>query len=73
MINIELIRKKPKIVKKSLKDRGVTDIDLDKVIQLDKEYRSILSEIESLRAKQNKANDKISKAKNSNKTALNHN
>ena len=62
MISIELIRKEPELVKKrlSLKD---SSLSLEKILELDKEYRLNLSKVNDLRSRRNKVSEDIAKAK----------
>ncbi len=53
MIDINLLRKSPKDVKKALKTRQIDESVLDKIINLDENFRQLLSETETLRASQN--------------------
>ncbi|MDX1608292.1 MAG: serine--tRNA ligase [Candidatus Spechtbacterales bacterium] len=52
MLDINFIRENPKKVKEGSKKKG-SDIDVDKIIELDKNYREILQEVEELRSKRN--------------------
>lgn len=52
MLDINLIRKNPDIIKRSCLNRG-KDIDIDKVLLLDQEKRSVQKKIEDLRFEQN--------------------
>ncbi len=60
MLDIELIRKKPELVKERLsrRDGGLSEL-LDKVLELDKNRRELLKKIESLRAERNKKSKEI--------------
>lgn len=60
MLDIELIRKKPEVVKKRLatRDRELAFL-VDEVLELDSERRKILTELESLRAERNKKSREI--------------
>ncbi|HNX82580.1 MAG TPA: serine--tRNA ligase [Candidatus Omnitrophota bacterium] len=58
MLDIKFIRENLSLVKQSLVDRALT-LDLDKAINADEERRTILNELETLRAEKNKANDEI--------------
>ncbi|MBL7198316.1 MAG: serine--tRNA ligase [Candidatus Omnitrophica bacterium] len=58
MLDTRFIRENTKIVKKSIKDRGLK-LDLDKIISLDTSRRKVLKQLDDLRAKKNKANDEI--------------
>jgi len=52
MIDIKLLRDNPKIVKQALKNRGV-DLDVDKLLGLDRKKREMIQEVESLRSQRN--------------------
>jgi seryl-tRNA synthetase len=58
MLDIRFIRENLDIVRQSLKDRNL-NFDLDSAIKADEARRKILTQVEDLRAKQNKANDEI--------------
>ncbi|MCX5712776.1 MAG: serine--tRNA ligase, partial [Candidatus Omnitrophica bacterium] len=60
MLDLKFIRENLDLVKQSLVNRNVK-IDLDVLVQADEKRRKILLEVEELRAKQNIANDEISK------------
>jgi seryl-tRNA synthetase len=53
MLDINFIRENPDIVKKACKDKNV-QVDVDKVLDLDKKKRQLISEIENLKSQQNK-------------------
>ena len=59
MLDIKFIRDNKDLVKESLKNRNNTKLDIDELIRLDEERRSLLSEVEALKAERNKANDDI--------------
>ncbi|MBN2831047.1 MAG: serine--tRNA ligase [Candidatus Omnitrophica bacterium] len=59
MLDIKFIRENLGLVKESFKNRNLK-LDLDNLIKKDNERRAILSGLEDLRAKRNKANDEIS-------------
>lgn len=58
MIDLRLLRTDPERVRSSLNKRG-SDIDLDRLITLDEEHRRLLSEVERMRAEQNRVNKSI--------------
>jgi len=60
MIDIKIIREKPEIVKKAIKDRN-SKFNLDELLALDSNYKKILMENEELKAKRNKVSDEIGK------------
>ncbi|MEM4214826.1 MAG: serine--tRNA ligase [Candidatus Pacearchaeota archaeon] len=63
MLDIKLIRENPKEVKESLKKRGLDFKDVDLLLELDKKWRDLKKEVESLRAERNKISEKINEAK----------
>ncbi len=52
MIDIEIIRKEPDIVKEALKKRG-TDFNLDELIKIDIEKRKLIKEVETYKSEKN--------------------
>lgn len=67
MLDIKFIRENPKIVKKALIDKQLEDyVDIDKILKLDEKRRSLIQEIEKLRAKRNEMARKL-KTKRDNK------
>jgi len=64
MLDIKFIRENPNLVRKGLIDRGGRSIpDLDKVLKSDKEWRAVLTELDQLRSRRNKAADEIGRLK----------
>jgi seryl-tRNA synthetase len=60
MLDIKLIRENPDLVKVGVRKKGYNTSPVDEVIRLDKEYRDLLVEVETLRAQRNKlTKDKI--------------
>ena len=58
MIDIELIRKNPEIVKDALEKRGAV-VDVDYAREVDERRREVLKKVEALRAAHNKLSDEI--------------
>lgn len=56
MIDINILRHQPEIIRKSLQDRGV-NFDLDGLIKLDEERREYIKKIENLRHQQKQEKD----------------
>ncbi len=54
MLDIDFIRKNPEKVKKGVGAKGLDPEMVDKVLDLDKKRRSLLEEVEKLRARRNK-------------------
>lgn len=70
MIDINLLRQQPELIKKTLENRQKDITILDKVIELDKSYRQILGEVENVRAKQNQVSKSIKGKPNDEQIAL---
>ena len=62
MIDIDLLRNKPEIIREALSKRGES-LDLDQVIKLDQERRSMIVEADDLRSKRNKGSKELSSLK----------
>lgn len=66
MLDIKFIRENPTKVKKGAKNKGV-DVDIDKLLKLDKERRDLLHKIEELKAESNKISKKLGESKGKDK------
>mgnify|MGYP000194444269 CR=1 FL=1 len=62
MLDIKFIRQNPEKVKEGCKKKGA-DIDVDKLLEIDKKRREILKKVEEIRAQKNKASKEIVKLK----------
>lgn len=58
MLDIKLLRQEPEKIKEALKNRN-NDLDIEPALLLDKERREILTQVESMKAKQNEITKKI--------------
>ena len=63
MLDIELFRDNPEKIKESEKRREKDPEKVDKVVELDQEWREKLQKLEELRAKSNRVGDEIAEAK----------
>lgn len=63
MLDIAFIRENPEIVKKSMRDRQMSDDCVSRVIELDKIRREQLAEVEGLKAQRNTASKAIGATK----------
>ena len=67
MIDIKLLRTNPDRIKKAARNKGV-NIDINKILELDRKRRTLIQEIENMRAQQRKIGrkqiDKASEIKN---------
>jgi len=60
MLDIKLIREKPQEVIEGLARKGV-EVELDRILELDRDWRDALGETEALRQKRNEASKEIGK------------
>ncbi|MCJ7724033.1 MAG: serine--tRNA ligase, partial [Anaerolineales bacterium] len=63
MLDIDLIREQPDLVRKALCDRQMDPALVDRILALDRKRRSILTETETLKAERNAASKEISQIK----------
>lgn len=68
MLDIKRIRENPEEIKKGLSAK-FTEIDLDELLGFDQKKRTLLKEVEELKAKRNKANTEIASLKKQKKSA----
>jgi seryl-tRNA synthetase len=61
MLDLKFIRDNKDLVKESIRNRNLK-IDIDEFLRLDEEHRKLLTEVEDMRSKRNKANDEITAA-----------
>ncbi|MDX2110476.1 MAG: serine--tRNA ligase [Verrucomicrobiota bacterium] len=61
MIDIKLLRESPELVRTAIAKKKFKDIDIDAVLALDTERRTVIAEAEVLRASQNAANSDMAK------------
>ncbi len=63
MLDLNLIREKPDLVRKSLQDRQDDPAPVDAILQLDEKRRSLIAEVETLKAERNAVSKEIGKMK----------
>ncbi len=63
MLDINLLRETPEIVRKALNDRQDDPARVDSILQLDEKRRSLLSQVEQLKAERNAVSKEIGKMK----------
>jgi len=63
MLDINLIREQPDIVRKAMKDRQMDSAPVDSILQLDEKRRSLLTDVEKLKAERNAVSKEISQLK----------
>ncbi len=62
MLDVSLIRREPDLVRRGLEAKGEV-ADIDWFLQLDKDYRKVLTELEQMRARQNALSPEIGRKK----------
>ncbi len=70
MLDINLIREKPDLVRKALQDRQMESDSIDSILQLDEQRRTLLNEVEKLKAERNVVSKEISKMKDVTESGL---
>ncbi len=63
MLDINLIRETPDIVRKALKDRQMDPSPVDSILQLDEKRRALLGQVEVLKAERNTVSKEIGQMK----------
>jgi seryl-tRNA synthetase len=63
MLDINIIREQPDVVRKSLADRQMDSAPVDQILELDHQRRLTIQETESLKAERNTVSKEIGKAK----------
>ena len=63
MLDINLIREQPDVVRKAMKDRQMDASPVDSILQLDEKRRSLLTEVEKMKAERNAVSKEISQLK----------
>ncbi len=58
MLDVKFIRENPELIKTALKQKNIK-LDVDEFLKVDKERRSLLTEVESLKSKKNEVSAKI--------------
>ncbi|MBU2523153.1 MAG: serine--tRNA ligase [Nanoarchaeota archaeon] len=63
MLDVKLLRESPKIVKESLRKRGMEEKSVDVFLELDERWRSMKQESDGLRSERNKISMQINEAR----------
>ena len=63
MLDIKLLRKDTDTVKNKVKLRGMDPAEIDEILQLDEERRSLIKETEELKSRRNKVSEEIAQKK----------
>ncbi|MBI2463018.1 MAG: serine--tRNA ligase [Candidatus Spechtbacteria bacterium] len=65
MLDIRFIRENPDIVKKAVQNKN-SDVDIDKLLEVDEKRRKFIGQVDDFRAKQNLVSDQIAQEKDEN-------
>lgn len=63
MLDVQLFRERPEVVRESLRRRGMETDSVDDVITLDQEWRAARKQLDELRARRNKVSVEVANAK----------
>ena len=63
MLDIKFIRENPKVVEKGARDKGIK-IDINQILDSDKNYRKLSESVQKLREERNTLNEQIKKNPN---------
>ncbi|HUH97008.1 MAG TPA: serine--tRNA ligase [Anaerolineales bacterium] len=61
MLDINLIRERPEVVRRAMQDRQLGAAPVDAILQLDEKRRSLLTEVEKMKAERNAVSKEISR------------
>jgi seryl-tRNA synthetase len=59
MLSRQFLRENPEVVRDAMEKKGVTDVDLDRVLEVDEEWRSLKSRGDDLRQRRNEVSQRI--------------
>jgi seryl-tRNA synthetase len=63
MLSRQFLRENPEVVREAMAKKGVTDVDLDHVLAVDEEWRSLKSRGDDLRQRRNEVSQRIGELK----------
>ena len=63
MLDINIIREQPEVVRKAMRDRQLDDLPVDAILQLDEKRRGRLTEVEKMKAERNAVSKEIGQTK----------
>ncbi|QLG61270.1 serine--tRNA ligase [Halorarum salinum] len=63
MISRQLLRDEPDTVRQALEDKGVDDVDLDRIVEMDDEWRDLKGRGDTLRHERNQVSSRIGELK----------
>jgi seryl-tRNA synthetase len=63
MLSRQFVRENPEVVRHAIEVKGVTDVDLDRVLEIDEEWRELKSRGDDLRHERNQVSSRIGELK----------
>ena len=69
MLSRQFLRENPDVVREAMEKKGVTDVDLDRVLEVDEEWRRLKSRGDDLRRRRNEVSGRIGELKQEGKEA----
>jgi seryl-tRNA synthetase len=69
MLSRQFLRENPDTVREAMEKKGITDVDLDRVLEVDAEWRSLKSRGDDLRQRRNEVSGRIGELKQEGKEA----
>ena len=63
MLSRQFLRENPDVVREAMEKKGVTDVDLDRVLEVDEEWRRLKSRGDDLRQRRNEVSSRIGELK----------
>ena len=63
MLSRQFVRENPEVVRDALEKKGIDDVDLDRVLEIDEEWRALKGRGDELRHERNEVSDRIGELK----------
>ena len=63
MLDINILREQPDLVRKNLRDRQMDPAPVEQILELDEQRRSLIQEVETLKANRNAVSKEIGRMK----------
>ena len=63
MLSRQFVRENPDVVREAIEHKGVTDVDLDRILEIDEEWRDLKSRGDELRHERNEVSDRVAEYK----------
>ncbi len=63
MLDLKLVRSRPELVREAIDKKGVAGADVDRILELDGQWREALQRVEELKAERNRVSEEIGQLK----------